>query len=91
MTAEIIRFAGQYIAGDANHAEVLWRACSAASHGDTWAALSLHERRITSSNGDVFSAYSSASTRVLTTFVVETMAVVGTAFALYDRRNHPPY
>lgn len=70
---------------------LLWRACSAASHGDTWAALSLHERRITGENGDVFSAYSSASTRVLTTFVVEAMAVVRTAFALYDKRNQPPY
>jgi hypothetical protein len=88
---QIIRATGQHIAGDANHAEVLWRACSAASHGDIWAALSLHKRRITSENGDVLTACASASTRVLTTFVVETMAVIRTAVLLSDIRNQPPY
>jgi hypothetical protein len=88
---QIIRAAGQHIADDPAHAEVLWRACSAASHGDTWAALSLHERRIDSQDGDMVNMRTAASIRVLTTFVTETAAVITSAFVLCDRRNQPPY
>ena len=88
---QVIRAAGQHIADDPAHAEVLWRACSAASHGDTWAALSLHERRIDSQDDDMVNLRTAASIRVLTTVVTETMAVITAAFALCDKRNQPPY
>jgi hypothetical protein len=87
----IIRAAGQYIGGNATQAEVLWRACSAAAHGDTWAALSLHERDVTAQVDQVLTVRTAASTHVLTTFVVETMAIIKTAFSLRDLRSQPPY
>jgi hypothetical protein len=88
---EIVRAAGEYIAKDANHTEVVWRACSAAAHGDAWAVLSLHDREEFSRSNDVIMLRTTASTKVLTTMVVEAMAVIKTAFLLHDLRNRPPY
>jgi hypothetical protein len=88
---EIVRAAGEYIAGNAGHAEAVWRACSAASHGDTWAVLSLHDRVESSRANGVVTLRTTASTKVLTTMVVEAMAVIKSAFLLRDIRNRPPY
>lgn len=88
---EIVRAAGEYIAGAAGHAEVVWRACSAAAHGDTWAVLSLHDREEASRVNDVVTLRTTASTNVLTTMVVEAVAVIKSAFLLRDIRNRPPY
>jgi hypothetical protein len=88
---EIVRSAGEYIAHNAGHAEVVWRACSAASHGDIWAVLSLHDREESNIVNGVVALRTTASTNVLTTMVVETVAVIKSAFLLRDIRNRPPY
>ncbi len=88
---EIVRAAGEFIARDAGHAEVVWRACSAAAHGDTWALLSLHDRQVSDQVNDVVTVQTTASTRVLTTMVVEALGVIKSAFVLRDVRNRPPY
>jgi hypothetical protein len=42
---EIVRYAGDFVANEADHVEFLWRACSGAAHGDTWATLSGPRRK----------------------------------------------
>lgn len=90
---EIIRTAGEFVGGsDAGpHAEVLWRACSGAAHGDIWAGLSLHDKDTVSQRGNVKTLQMTASTGLLTTITTETFAVVNAAHLLFDRRRRPPY
>lgn len=90
---EIIRTVGEFVGGsDAGpHAEVLWRACSGAAHGDIWAGLSLHDKDTVSQRGNLKTLAMTASTGLLTTMTAETFAVVNAAHLLFDRRRRPPY
>lgn len=89
---EIIQAAGEYIAGDGGgrHTEALWRACSGAAHGDVWAGLSLHDKRVVSATGKVNTIQMTAGTELLTKFVTETFAVLHVAFRLLDHHNRQP-
>lgn len=90
---EIIHAAGEFVGGDdaAPHTEALWRACSGAAHGDTWAGLSLHDKDTVSREGNVATLGLTASTGLLTTITTETFVVIGAAHRLFDRRKRPHY
>lgn len=90
---EIIHAAGAYIGDDegALHAEAIWRACSGAAHGDTWAGLSMHDKDIVSQAGNVATLQMTAATHLLTTITTETFTVINTAHRLFDLRNRSPY
>lgn len=89
----IIRAAGEFVGGDdaASHTEALWRACSGAAHGDTWAGLSLHDKDPVSRVGNVSTLGVSASTGLLTKIATETFGMIDAAHRLFDRRKRPPY
>lgn len=91
---EIVRAAGAFIGGDddaALHTEAIWRACSGAAHGDTWAGLSMHDKDIVNQDGNVATLHMTAATHLLTTITTETFTVIDTAHQLFDLRNRPPY
>lgn len=89
-----IHTAGEYISRDegaALHTEALWRACSGAAHGDTWAGLSLHDNDIVSRDGNVAILQITAATSLLTTITTETFVVIDAAHRLFGLRNRPPF
>jgi hypothetical protein len=95
---EIIHAAGTHIGGDeiggdeaALHTEVIWRACSGAAHGDTWAGLSMHGKDIVNQTGNVATLQMTAATPLLTTITTETFTVIDAAHTLFDLRNRSPY
>jgi hypothetical protein len=91
---EAIHAAGSYIGGDedtALHAEAMWRACSGAAHGDTWAGVSMHDKDIINHAGNVATVQMTAATHLLTTITTETFVVIDAAHKLFDLRNLPPY
>ena len=92
-SGEIVKAAGNYIGGDdaAKHIETLWRACSGAAHGDVWAGLSLHDRNIVATTGNVATTRFTVATHLFTTFLTETFAVIDVAHGLFDHRNQSLY
>ena len=90
---EVIRAAGTFVGGDdaAQHIEGLWRACSGAAHGDTWAWLSMHDKVTVARDGDVATLQMTAGTHLMTTITMETFTVIDAAHNLYTIRNQPPY
>jgi hypothetical protein len=91
---EVVRSAGSYIGKSVSHEdhiEALWRACSGAAHGDTWAALSLHDKEVMERGQGIVLANLTASTRAVSIFTDETFIVIAAAFHLFDVRNRAPY
>jgi hypothetical protein len=90
---DIIHASGAYVGGSedtAAHTEALWRACSGAAHGDTWARLSMHDKTVVSESSDVATIRTTASTHLLTTITSETFVVINAAHQLLDVRRQPP-
>src|SRR6266516_3059607 len=88
--SEIMAYAGDQIAGQPLHAEFLWRAASGATHGDSWAVLSLQDREAVDAADGVTSQRLTVSVRIMSVVTGEAVAVALAALNQFDRRNHPP-
>lgn len=87
--AEIVGYAGNFIADLGDHVKFLWRACSGAAHGDAWAVLSLQERQALDIADGVSTQQLTVSIPALVLVASEVIEVVGMAFGLFDYRNQP--
>ncbi|WP_187234054.1 hypothetical protein [Actinomadura sp. HBU206391] len=87
---EIVRYAGDFVANEADHVEFLWRACSGAAHGDTWAILSLQDREPIDSANGITTMRLTVSVRGLSMVAQEVTALVEAGFGLFDYRDQQP-
>ncbi|ONI88198.1 hypothetical protein ALI144C_07015 [Actinosynnema sp. ALI-1.44] len=89
----VVEAAGRFVGGPAgvDHVHGLWRICSGAAHGDTWAGLSLNEREIIEQEDGVVLAKLTAGIHVLAVLTKETFTLIDAAHRLFDLRNRPPH
>jgi hypothetical protein len=85
----IVRYSGDFLAHEPDHVEFLWRACSGAAHGDTWAILSLQDRKSIHSENGVSTEQLRVSIRGLSVVAAEVTALVEMSFGLFEHRDQP--
>jgi hypothetical protein len=83
---DIVRYAGDFVAHEPDHVEFLWRACSGAAHGDTWAILGLQNRESIGAANGVSTEHLTVSIHGLSVVAGEVVAVVEVALDLFDHR-----